>query len=69
MDDEQLHLQAAAYATYRKNIYVEGMKQGEVDHMSEEVLNGKWLAYYEGYREGYWAATDPAKLKEKNTCQ
>lgn len=73
MDDEQLHLQAAAYATYRKNIYVEGMKQGEVDHMSEEELNGKWLAHYEGYREGYWVATgddrytiDSAKLKEKN---
>ena len=57
MTDEQLHLQAAAYATYRKNVYVEGMKQGEVDYMSEEALNGKWLAYYEGYREGYWVAT------------
>ena len=73
MDDEQLHLQAAAYATYRKKIYVEGMKSGEVDHMSEEALNGKWLAHYEGYREGYWVATGdgryttgPAKLKEKN---
>ena len=73
MDDEELHLQAATYATKRKNAYVEGMKRGEVDHMSEEALNGKWLAYYEGYREGYWVATgddrytiDPAKLKEKN---
>jgi hypothetical protein len=72
VDDEELHLLAAAYATYRKNIYVEGMKQGEVDHMSEEALNGKWLAYYEGYREGYWVATgdnryttDPVKLKER----
>ena len=73
MDDDDLHLQAAAYATNRKNAYLEGMKQGEVDHMSEEALNGKWLAHYEGYREGYWVATgddrytiDPAKLKEKN---
>ena len=73
MDDEELHLQAAAYASNRKNAYVEGMKSGEVDHMSEDALNGKWLAHYEGYREGYWVATgdnryttDPAKLKEKN---
>jgi hypothetical protein len=49
------------------------MKRGEVDHMSEQALNGRWLAHYEGYREGYWVATgdnkfttDPAKLKEKN---
>jgi hypothetical protein len=47
------------------------MKRGEVDHMSEQALNGRWLAHYEGYREGYWVATgdtkfstDPAKLKE-----
>jgi len=40
--------------------------------MSDEDLNGRWLAHYEGYREGYWVAigdtkftTDP--LKEKNT--
>jgi hypothetical protein len=73
LTDEELHLQAATYATNRKNAYVEGMKSGEVDHMNEEALNGKWLAHYEGYREGYWAATndgryttDPAKLKEKN---
>ena len=72
MDDEQLHLQAAAYATNRKNAYVEGMKHGEVDHMSEEALNGKWIAHYEGFREGYWVAvmddrytTDPVKEKER----
>ena len=65
MTDDELHTKAAAYASNRKNAYVEGMKSGEVDHMSEEALNGKWLAYYEGFREGYWAATGPAKLKEK----
>jgi len=71
---ELLHIDAAKYATNRKNAYIEGMKLGKVDHMSEEALNGKWLAHYEGYREGYWVATDdakystdPAKLKEKNT--
>ena len=69
---EQLHLDAARYATNRKNAYVDAMKKGDVPHMSDEDLNGRWLAHYEGYREGYWVAigdtkftTDP--LKEKNT--
>jgi uncharacterized protein with von Willebrand factor type A (vWA) domain len=72
--EELLHTDAARYATNRKNAYIDGMKRGEVDHMSEQALNGRWLAHYEGYREGYWVATgdakfstDPAKLKEKNT--
>ncbi len=71
---ELLHTDAAKYATNRKNAYVEAMKRKEVDHMSEKELNGRWMAHYEGYREGYWVATgdskystDPAKLKEKNT--
>ena len=70
---ELLHTDAAKYATNRKEAYVEAMNRGAVDHMAEDVLNGKWLAHYEGYREGYWVATgdskystDPAKLKEKN---
>ena len=69
---EQLHLDAARYATNRKDAYVEAMKKGDVPHMSDEDLNGRWLAHYEGYREGYWVAigdtkftTDP--LKQKNT--
>jgi len=72
--DELLHIDAARYATNRKNAYIEKMKRGEVDHMNESDLNGKWIAHYEGYREGYWVATgdekfstDPDKLKEKNT--
>ncbi len=71
---ELLHKDAATYATNRKEAYVEAMNRGAVDHMSEDALNGRWLAHYEGYREGYWVATgdskfstDPAKLKEKNT--
>ena len=71
---ELLHTDAARYATNRKNAYIEKMKQKEVAPMSEDDLNGRWLAHYEGYREGYWVATgaakfstDPAKLKEKNT--
>ena len=74
MNEDELHLAAGAYANNRKNAYIEAMKRGAVDHMSEETLNGKWLAHYEGYREGYWVATgdtkfstDPAKLKEKNS--
>ncbi len=74
MTDDELHLAAAAYAGNRKNAYVAAMHRGDVDQMSEELLNGKWLAHYEGYREGYWVATgdtkfstDPVKLKEKNT--
>lgn len=70
---EILHIDAATYANNRKKEYVEGMKQGKVDHMSENDLNGRWLAHYEGYREGYWVATkdskfstDPAKLKVNN---
>ena len=71
---ELLHTDAARYATNRKNAYQEKMKRDEVDFMSEKALNDRWLAHYEGYREGYWVATgdakfstDPAKLKEKNT--
>ena len=70
---ELLHTDAARYATNRKNAYIAATKQKEVPHMSEKELNAKWLAHYEGYREGYWVATgdtkystDPAKLKELN---
>ncbi len=67
---ELLHIDAATYATNRKNAYIEGVNRGEVDHMSEQALNGIWLAHYEGYREGYWVATGDNKfttdpLKEK----
>jgi len=56
--DELLHKDAARYATNRKLAYIEAMDKKQVEPMSEEVLNGKWLAHYEGYREGYWVATD-----------
>jgi hypothetical protein len=59
---ELLHKDAARYATNRKIVYVEAMNRGEVDHMTEDALNGKWLAHYEGYREGYWVATGDAKF-------
>ena len=69
---EQLHLNAAAYATYRKNLYLEAMKEDIAIKRTLEQMQGIWLAHYEGYREGYWVATgnefatDPAKLKEKD---
>jgi hypothetical protein len=68
---ELLHTNAARYANNRKTAYIEAVKRGDADHMSEETLNGKWLAHYEGYREGYWVATGDNKfstdpLKEKS---
>jgi hypothetical protein len=69
--EEQLHIDASTYANNRKNLYVEGMKKGVVKSMSKDALNGRWLAHYEGYREGHWVATgdnkfstDPANLKD-----
>jgi hypothetical protein len=67
---ELLHKDAARYATNRKLAYIEAMDKKQVEPMSEEALNGKWLAHYEGYREGYWDATgdnrfttDPSREK------
>jgi len=68
---ELLHKDAARYANNRKLAYIGAMNKGEVPPMTEDALNGIWLAHYEGYREGYWVATgdtkfstDPIKLKE-----
>ena len=73
-DDEKLHVEASGYATRRREAYIKAMKEGRVDAMSEKDLNIRWLAHYDGYREGYWVATgdtkfttDPAELKEENT--
>lgn len=75
MYDDELHEKAASYANNRKNAYIEKMTQGEVDRKTKDQLNGTWVAHYEGYKEGYWAATgdgqyttDPAKLKERNNA-
>jgi hypothetical protein len=74
MTDEEIHNNSSRYANNRKRAYVEAMNKGEVPHMTQDALNGIWLAHYEGYREGYWVATgdtkfstDPVKLKERNT--
>ena len=71
MTEEQLHLAASAYATYRGNLYLGAAKEGIAIKRTPVQIQGIWLAHYEGYREGYWVATgnefttDPAKLKEK----
>ena len=72
--DEELHLAAAGYANRRKQAYKEAMARGHANHMTDDELNGRWLAHYEGYREGYWAATgdarfstDPAKEKSNGS--
>jgi hypothetical protein len=69
---ELLHTDAAKYANNRKEAYVEAMQRQEVILLTEIELNARWVAHYDGYREGYWVATndskfstDPAKLKEK----
>jgi hypothetical protein len=68
---ELLHTDAARYATNRKVAYFEAIAKGVAENMSEEALNGRWLAHYEGYREGYWVATGDSKFttdpfKDKN---
>jgi hypothetical protein len=74
MYDDELHEKASAYASNRKDAYLEKMRKKEVEQQTNTQLNWLWVAHYEGYKEGYWAATgndryttDPAKLKEKNT--
>lgn len=74
--EEILHINAATYANNRKKSYVDAMKRGAVEYMNKDILDGRWLAHYDGYREGYWIATgnnkfstDPTNeraLKEKN---
>ena len=73
MYDDGLHEKASAYASNRKDAYLEKMQKGEVKKHSKEILNWIWVAHYEGYKEGYWTATgndrfttDPDKLKENN---
>ena len=74
MYDDGLHEKASDYASNRRDGYFAQMQLGKVKKKSQDELNWVWAAHYEGYKEGYWAATgndrfttDPAKLKEKNT--
>ena len=72
MYDDELHAKASDSASNRKNAYLAQMQLGKVKKKSQDELNWIWVAHYEGYKEGYWAATgddrfttDPDKLKEK----
>ena len=46
--EEQLHLQAAAYANKRKEAYLDDVM---AEKLSEEMLGWVWIAHYEGYRD------------------
>ena len=74
MYDDGLHEKASSYASNRRDGYFAQMQLGKVKNKTQDELNWIWVAHYEGYKEGYWAATvndrfttDPAKLKELNT--
>jgi len=50
--NEELHLKAAAYANKRKKAYLDYVKKGLAEKLSEEMLSWIWVAHYEGYRDG-----------------
>jgi hypothetical protein len=52
---EKLHLDAAAYATNRGNLYLEVAKEGIAIKRTPVQMQGIWLAHYEGYVAGYKA--------------
>ena len=52
---EKLQLEAAAYANGRRDAYLDRMKQGLAEKLSEEMLVWLWVAHYEGYRDAIQA--------------
>ena len=52
---EELHLQAAAYADRRMEVYLDRMKQGLVEKLSKKKIDWLWVAHYEGYRDAIQA--------------
>lgn len=67
MYDDELHGKAAAYASNRRDAYLEKMQQGQVENKTKDELNWLWAAHYEGYREGYWAATGDTRFSTDPT--
>jgi len=59
---EQLHLDAAAYASNRIDKYNEALNIKKLEPLTQQMSGELWVAYYEGYVAGY-----ETKLKEKNT--
>lgn len=51
MTQEELHLQAAGYANRRKEAYLDYVKKGLAEKLSEEMLGWIWVAHYEGWRD------------------
>ena len=62
MYDDELHEKASAYASNRKDAYLEKMRKKEVEQQTNTQLNWLWVAHYEGYKEGYWTAKDESML-------
>ena len=56
MTEEELHLQAAAYADRRKKAYLNYVKKGE--KLSEEMIGWIWMTHYEAYRDAIQARGD-----------
>jgi hypothetical protein len=57
--EEELHLQAAAYANKRKEAYLDYVKKGE--KLSEEMIGWIWVAHYEGWRDATQEKNDTSK--------
>jgi hypothetical protein len=49
--EEELHMQAAGYANRRKEAYLDRMKRGLAEKLSEEMIGWIWVAHYEAYRD------------------
>ena len=51
MTPEELHLEAAGYANRRKEAYLDYVKKGKGEKLSEEMIGWIWVAHYEGWRD------------------
>jgi hypothetical protein len=53
MTEEELHLEAAAYANRRKEAYLDYVKKGKgsAKKLSKDMIRWIWVAHYEGYRD------------------
>ena len=49
--EELHHLEAAAYANERRHAYLDRMKRGLAEKLSEEMIGWIWIAHYEAYRD------------------
>jgi len=56
--NEELHLKAAGYANRRKEAYLDYVKKGLAEKLSEEMVNWLCVAQYEGYRDAIQEKND-----------